>query len=185
MSKLNAAYQKLVSLDIQIRDRKPLLPLSQNGQGTWSGIGFSLNGLFYVAPINEIAEILEVPRLTQVPGVSLWVKGVANVRGRLVPVLDLMQFFYSRYSKAQIKRQRLLILESGEFYTGVVVDEVSGMQHFQADGFLPQVRIMDKLLKPFITGGYVDGEKIWPVFSPHKLFEDKKFMKLESLENCL
>ena len=75
-----------------------------------------------MSPIDEIAEILEIPRLTKVPGVGPSVKGVANVRGRLIPVLDLMQFFYARHSKVQAKRQRLLILESGDLYSGIVVE---------------------------------------------------------------
>ncbi len=172
----------LVDLDHQVRERQPVLPLSREPQKSWSGIGFSLNGFYYVSPIDEIAEILEIPRLTTVPGVHPWVKGLGNVRGRLVPVIDLMQFFYGRMSAVQLKRQRLFLIESNEHVAGVIVDEVLGMQHFLVDSFLPQVRVMDQHIRPFITGGYSVGEKKWPIFSPLLLFKNTEFMTLEAEE---
>ena len=36
--------------------------------------------------------MLAVPPLTRVPGAKTWVKGIANVRGQLLPVLDLRQY---------------------------------------------------------------------------------------------
>ncbi len=58
-----------------------------------------------------------------------WMKGVANVRGRLMTVMDLSRFL-GQPSELQEKRRRLLVLDQDDLYTGVIVDEVLGMQHF-------------------------------------------------------
>lgn len=179
----NVAYDKLLAMENAIRARQPVLPLSDEAKLSWSGIGFSLNNCLYAAPINEVAEIVEIPRLTQVPGVCDWVKGVANVRGRLVPVLDLMQFFFAQQSQVHTKQQRLLILEHHDVCTGVIVDGVSGMQHFPENSFLPRIRIKDDCIMPFVAGGYLEApQRVWPVFSLLRLLDDQRFMKLEWVE---
>ena len=58
------------------------LPQQIDAMTTWSGIGFNLMGLRFVVPMTEVAELLERPGSTRIPGVKPWVKGVANVRGR-------------------------------------------------------------------------------------------------------
>ena len=73
-------------LNIADRSRRNASALPQQVEVLlWGGL---LAGIF-AADMNDVAEILQPPRLTKVPGVRSWVLGVANVRGRLVPVMDL------------------------------------------------------------------------------------------------
>jgi purine-binding chemotaxis protein CheW len=57
--------------------------------GTQQYLTFVLGGDSYAAGINSIREILEVPSLTRVPLVPAFVRGVINLRGSVVPVIDL------------------------------------------------------------------------------------------------
>src|SRR4051812_6716027 len=43
----------------------------------------------YAVPMSAIAEVGRVARMTRVPGVPLWIAGVSNWRGRILPVVDL------------------------------------------------------------------------------------------------
>lgn len=130
------AFQALVNLAMQSRRSAKGLPSQIDTQPHWSGIGFELLGRHFVAPMGEVSEMLEVPYYTRLPGVKPWVKGVANVRGRLLPVCDLAVFLGGRI-QAPRKQQRILVLENQDLYTGLLVDRVLGMQHFPVDTYSP------------------------------------------------
>jgi len=153
------------------------LPSPSEAVEYWRGVGFILAGKRYVAPMSDIDEILTSPKLTPVPGVKHWVQGVANVRGRLVPIMDLASFFGGRATS--LRTQRTLIIEKGELLNGLVVDAVLGMQHFPVDSrqAVSSSGIPEKTL-PFISGVYQrDGEQ-WPVFSFDALAKDEHYMDI-------
>lgn len=177
MSEANAAFLKLAELQRRCRERASGLPQQADIVEYWSGIGFTMDGLKYVSPIPEVSEILPVPRYTRVPGVLGWMKGIANVRGRLLPIMDLIGYF-NRKSPLQEKRRRLLVLDHGDVYSGLVVDDVMGMQHFPVDSYSPESGEPDENIAPYTDGAYTREDGRWIVFSPVRLAQDPKFMQV-------
>ena len=173
------AFNKLVDIEKRSREHASDLPQQVAAKTMWSGVGFSLAGNRYVVPMREVAEISHVPRFTQVPGVQSWVKGVANVRGRLMPVLDLMSFL-DRVSEFPLKRRRLLVIERGELYSGLVVDAVLGMQHFSVDSFVNELPGSFQVTRPYLKGAYQRDDEVWGIFSLHALAQDPQFMNVAS-----
>lgn len=140
----------------------------------WTGVGFSLLGQRLVSPMGEVSEILILPALTRLPRVKPWVRGVANVRGRLMPVISLAAWFGTQASTPW-RGQRALVVETGEMYCGLLVDEVHGLKHFAAGAFRGESQGAGALA-PFLEGTYggTDGE--WMVFRPSRLLADKQFL---------
>lgn len=155
-------------------DKAQGLPAQVNIATHWSGIGFNLLGHRMVAPMGEIVEILKVPSYTRLPGVHPWVLGVANVRGKLLPLFDLEAFFGGQLSN-QKQRHRVLILEMGEMYSGLIVNEVFGMQHFPIDTFTQSVSSTVEKMGQYTNGSYVQMDMNWMVFSPYLLAKDPRF----------
>lgn len=149
------------------------LPAQVDIKPHWSGIGFKLAGHRFVAPMGEVSEIMAQPPSTRLPGVQSWVRGVSNVRGRLLPLIDLESFFGG--SLGGRKSRRVLALELGDLYTGLIVSEVYGMQHIPVDSFRDEVPEAIDTLKPFLAGSYHHNDKIWSVFSPFKLAQNAEF----------
>mgnify|MGYP000660447196 CR=1 FL=1 len=170
-----AAFEALVDLARRSKRSAKDLPAQVDIKPHWSGVGFSLMGHHLVAPMGSIAEMLEVPSYTRLPGVQPWVRGVANVRGRLLPLFDMAAFFGGRLSGHR-KRRRVLVLDMGEVYTGLVVDQVLGMQHFPVDAFSAAAGDIDSDLQAFASGSYQqqDGPR-WTVFNPAELGGDARF----------
>lgn len=139
----------------------------------WSGIGFMLAGHRFIAPMGEVVEILAQPPATRLPGVQPWVRGVSNVRGRLLPLIDLESFFGG--SLGNRKSRRVLALELGDLYTGLIVSEVFGMQHMPVDSFREEVPEEVETLKPFLAGSYYYNNATWSVFSPFRLAQNAEF----------
>ena len=179
MSDISPAYIKLVDIAARSRKNANDLPQLVEIKDYWTGVGFSLGGTNYVAPMDQISEILTVPRFTHVPGVQTWVRGVSNVRGRLMPVMDLLTFL-DKKSDIQWKRRRLLIVESGDLYSGLVVDEVLGMQHFAVDSFVNELPSTFSFSRKYLTGGYATEKGYWGLFSLQKLASDPRFLNVAS-----
>ncbi|MBT8148494.1 MAG: chemotaxis protein CheW, partial [Gammaproteobacteria bacterium] len=106
----------------------------QDLTNAWSGVGFSLCGHTLVAPMGEVVEIITLPRYTLIPAVKPWVMGIANVRGKLLPIIDTEHFFGSKLTGAK-NSFRVLIVETASVYVGLVVSKVFGLQHFDGAAF--------------------------------------------------
>lgn len=177
MSTASEAYSILADYFQRCRNTALELPQRQDVVQYWSGIGFLLDGRRYVAPLEQVSEILTVPSYTRVPGVESWMKGVANVRGRLMAVMDLTGFLEKR-TELKEARRRLLVLDHGELYTGMTVDDVYGMQHFDAEAYESEPGDVDDAVRPYITGAYQRDGDSWQVFSIELLAEDPRFLQV-------
>jgi len=170
-----SAFQALTDLASKCRQAARGLPARQDAAPRWSGIGFSILGQKFVTPMSHVSEMMDVPDSTRLPGVHPWVIGLSNVRGRLLPLFDLAHFL-GGVAKGNKKNHRVLVLETDELYSGIVVDMAFGMQHFTSDSFEQCDVPLDGSLQGFIEGAYrdVDGNA-WPVFSMAKLAADARF----------
>ena len=177
MAESRTAFELLLDIDRLCRARAADLPSQPARQQTWSGIGFRIGQGCYVAPLGEVSEVLPELRLALVPGVKPWVKGVANLRGRLLPVMDLCGFF--GYESSALRRQRrVLVVEHHEVFAGLMVDEVLGMQHFvQASLASSPLQPPEPGMAPFIHGCF-EREQPWWVFSPFTLVQSPGFLEV-------
>ena len=176
MADNHTAYQTLKALANKSLRSAQQLPAQIDVAPQWSGVGFSLLGQYFVVSMGELNEMLELPVYTKLPGVAPWVKGVANVRGRLLPVFDLAAYFGGALSGAR-KQQRLLVIDREQIYSGLWVDQVFGMQYFPADTYTDQ--LPDQLpasLRLFVDGCFVQGGRQWTVFHPLRLLEQEQFL---------
>jgi twitching motility protein PilI len=174
MPEPQAAFKALLDLAERSRTTATGLPAQADIRPQWSGIGFSLMGNYFVAPIGEVSEMLQIPNYTHLPGVQPWVKGVANVRGRLLPLFDLAVFFGDRLTGSR-KHRRVLVLETETLYSGLMVDRVFGMQHFPMDEYNQQPGLIPDNVAPFVTGSYPLAGQQWSLFRPALLADDPRF----------
>ncbi|WP_347902502.1 chemotaxis protein CheW [Pseudomonas purpurea] len=177
MAESLTAFELLLQIDARCRLLAADLPSQHTRQHGWSGIGFRIGERWYVAPMGEVSEVLHEPRFTQLPGVKPWVRGVANLRGRLLPVMDLCGLFGVELSTVR-KQRRVLVVEHNEVFAGLMVDEVLGMQHFDQGSFRPDAAdTAQGSMAAFIKGRF-EREQCWQVFSPFALAHSQSFMNV-------
>lgn len=87
-------------------------------------VTFFLNSEEYALPIGEVQEINRVGEITRVPNAPAHVIGVINLRGRIVPVLELKQRLRLGQTKLT-KESRIVVVEHGQKVLGLMVDRVS------------------------------------------------------------
>ena len=99
-------------------------------QGTTGAIGdeqvvvLDLAGEAYGVEIGRVEEIIRMQSITRIPNGPAFVEGVTNLRGRVIPVLDLRKRFGLPASDPT-RRSRIVVGELGEHTVGLVVDGVS------------------------------------------------------------
>lgn len=151
------------------------LPAQKQIAHTEKLIGFSMFDTEYVIPLNEINEVLEVPKCTKLPRVKSWVLGVANVRGRLLPIIDFAEFL-GRQLSGSSRARRVLVFEVEGTYIGLIVDRVAGIRALPVECYQPASETGP--LGSFIDGKFVDDGEIFELFRPQRLVENSLFMNV-------
>jgi chemotaxis signal transduction protein len=80
----------------------------------------------YAVPLNSVDHVMQVPPLSRVPGGPLWLAGVANWRGRVLPVVDVRPLLGVERTVLP-GSGRILVLADGEVRAGVLVESVLGL----------------------------------------------------------
>jgi len=163
--------------DIQQRSQKSAAKLTQQDDlhGAWTAIGFRISDNHFLVPLNETREIFTVPaQITTVPKSEPWVYGIANLRGELLPLFDLKYFLYGTPTKVN-KRSRIIVNNHPDLYSGLLLDEVFGLKHFQQEPKGHET-LSDSAISTYITGSIAQQDMNWSVFSFNKLAADFRFL---------
>lgn len=142
----------------------------------WSGIAFRLGARKLLTPLGEVVEVLEYPELATIPGTRPWLRGLANIRGRLMPVVDLAGYLHGTPTRLTAKT-RVLVIEHNDLYTGIVVDEVMGMRHFLNREYTTEDHPVEDYLRPYTRHGFLRGDGYWAVFSLFALAGTPQFLQ--------
>lgn len=170
--------QELVQLLHGIEQRSQAhalgLPMQEAPPESWEGVMFSVLGSRLVMPLREVVEMLPFPPVvTRVPGAQAWVRGVANIRGNLLPLIDL-QSFLGGSPISPDRHSRVLVINHEEIFAGLLVERVMGMRHFLQDR-CSDFSQMDGVLGNYVRMAFEQDGEIWPVFSAYALAESPEF----------
>ena len=97
---------------------------------------FELANEFYGINIAIVESIIKMQAITQLPQSPVYVKGVTNLRGSVLPVIDLRSRF-ALQPKEDTRQTRIIIVTMGSIKVGVTVDGVSEV-----------LRVSDELIEP-------------------------------------
>lgn len=171
------AFEFLQTVEIRSFENAGLSSREQDLSRFWTGVGFRVAGNDYLVNLKEVAEILSIPQHTRVPGAKSWVKGLANVRGTLIPIMDLHGFL-GRKTPASLRRQRLLVVNYSGVHCGIIVDEVLGLNHYEDENWVKEVEVADDAMAPYLSGGFYNEDKLWNVFSLFTLADTPAFRQV-------
>lgn len=152
------------------------VPEQIEAPGLWRGIGFRIGDRHFVGSIAEVNEILTLPLLTVVPGAKSWLLGIANVRGNLVPVIDLRDFVGGGRS-VPTDATRVLIVRQHGGSAGLLVDEVLGQRSFSEEQLAATVGEADGKYGRFVGENVQLGDVLWGLFSVAALARSTEFQQ--------
>ena len=113
-----------------LRELERLARTALAGQGRdaasereWVGVALRMSAENFLVAREETREVLGYPSVvTRVPGAKPWIRGIANVRGQLLPVVDLRAFLGSGVTNVS-RSARVIVANHREVPAGLLVDE--------------------------------------------------------------
>lgn len=143
--------------------------------GEWVGVALRMAGELYLVARDEAREVLGVPApLTRVPGARTWILGLANVRGQLLPIIDLRGFLGSGPTPVT-RNSRVIVVNHRDIPAGLLVDEVLGFRRFADAEFTAERPSTIVQCDRYIAGSFRRGSEQWPVLGLRTLLEDPLF----------
>jgi purine-binding chemotaxis protein CheW len=156
------------------------------GAGTDRYLTFVLGGEIYALPILDITEIMEFRSLTVVPMMPSFIRGVINLRGRVVPVVDMAARFGRGMTQVARRTSIIIVETSGQSGDdgdesasdmGIMVDAVNKVVHLSADDIEPPPAFGAGIRSDFISGmAKYDGQFIIVLDVSHVLSVEEMVM---------
>jgi twitching motility protein PilI len=146
----------------------------------WVGVACRMGGETFLIAREETREVLGYPAvITRIPGAKNWVKGLANVRGSLLPMLDLRQFLGSGATSPG-RNTRVVMVNHRDVPAGLIVDEVLGFRRFAESEFNAEAPPTVIRCDVYLAGAFRRGGEVWPVLSLKTLVESQSFLQAAS-----
>ena len=143
----------------------------------WVGVGFRIGQDHFVADRDQVREVLMLPTsMTRVPGAKRWLLGIANLRGHLLPLIDVKMLLGS--GRTSLRRvTRVISVNHRDIPAGLVVDEVLGFRRFNDREFVDRWPETALRCDRFVNGAYQRAADTWPIFGLYDLIESNTFLQ--------
>ncbi len=157
----------------------PDLPEEAQVANMWSGIGFRVGNIHLLAPLDQVKEVLICPDSAPIPGTKSWLKGIANVRGNLITIVDMAEYF-GKEPVFLDDRARIMVMNIEDLNTALLVNDVFGLRHFDEDEDKRDIPGLDDPVDAHITGAFLKENVLWGVFDMHSLAASASFQNVGS-----
>ena len=143
-------------------------------------VTFSLAEKDYAIDIMHVKEIAKAGRFTYVPNTLPFVLGVYNLRGEIIPILDLRLFFNIDVSTDNEKKmQNLLILTVEDQTFGLVVDKIDKVVGVQKSTIQPPHPLFGDINIKYISGVVESNNRLYVLLDVIKIFAAKESVEKE------
>jgi len=130
---------------------KAVMENSAVGEEVLQFVTFTLNNEQYAVDILNVQEINRITEITRVPNSPAYVEGVINLRGKVIPVINLRRKF-SFDDKTTDNTSRIIIMEINGITNGLIVDSVSEVLRVPSSIIEPAPPMSSDLSSKFIKG---------------------------------
>lgn len=114
-------------------------------------VGFRVGSETFGVSIQTVHEIVRVMEVTAVPDAPVYIEGVINLRGKIIPVVDLRKRFGEKTITTS-KKNRILVAEIGSKMVGLVVDSASEVLKIPPSDVDPPPNVFEEGELNYVTG---------------------------------
>jgi len=146
----------------------------------WKYLTFTLGSEAYGLDIKYVTEIIGVQEITEVPQLPEYIKGIINLRGKIIPVMDVRLRFRKPFREYN-DRTCIVVVETKDISVGLIVDAVSEVISIQDQDIVPPPNLNKELGNKYIKGiGKVKNE-VKLLLDCDKLLSSDEIQNLESI----
>jgi purine-binding chemotaxis protein CheW len=143
-------------------------------------INFTLGGDEYAVEIQKVREVINFRELTPLPKAPSFVKGIINLRGEVIPVIDLREKLGLAH-EAYSALTNVIIVEIGRKAVGVVVDDVRHVIRLAPGEVAPSPPFIGGLSGKYVSGVAKIGERLVVVLDMERILSASEMIALRSL----
>lgn len=120
---------------------------------------FGLGKEEYGVDIIEVQEIVRLQEITQVPNAPDFVEGIINLRGKVIPLIDLRKRFGFAAGEHSADT-RIIVISISDSLVGIIVDSVSEVLRLNDEDMEPPPRIVAGIGREYIKGVGKIGDRL-------------------------
>ena len=142
---------------------------------------FRLSKEDYGIEIQFITEIIGIQKITEIPDMPNFIKGVINLRGKVIPVMDV-RLRFNMVPKDYDDRTCIIVVNINDIVVGLVVDEVSEVVDIPEDQIEPPPRTSKKGTgSRFVKGIGKVGEDVKLILNVSTLLNDEELNSITDI----
>jgi twitching motility protein PilI len=167
-------FDRLRDMVVHIQQNSAPVPIAQPYVEYWYGAAFEVIGVRCVASMKEARKVVNLTPTVPIPGVKPWVRGLANIGGRILSIADFAAFLSN--GEAVSSGKQALVVSGWGIHAGLVIDASFGGVKFPADSLRQDLPVAEQL-QPYVSGVFPSDEGDYAVFDIERLLSDPDFMK--------
>ncbi|MGN7453802.1 chemotaxis protein CheW [Paenibacillus pasadenensis] len=145
-------------------------------------IVFSLGEEEYGIEVDKVKTVERLMPITRVPKTPAFVKGVVNLRGVVVPVIDLRGRFGLAETE-QTEATRIIVVSSGEMEVGFIVDRANDVTDISSDQIELPPEVVGGIQAKYLRGvAKTDGGRLLVMLNLSEVLNKSELVQLEQME---
>lgn len=141
--------------------------------GSISLVTFRLGSGEYAIDIMQAKEIIKIEKITLIPNAPDFVEGVINLRGNIIPIIDLKKRFKIEDLTNQEKNTGIIIVKIDNLDMGIIIDSISKVVSIANSNIQPPPPMFSGIGQRYIKGVGKIGDKLLVVLDLAKLFTEE------------
>lgn len=142
-------------------------------------VGFNVHREFFGVPIEEVKEIVRVPEITAVPDTPSFLNGVINLRGKIVPVIEMSRRLGAA-STGMKRSNRVLVLDLEGTTVGLLVDSASEILKISEDLIEQPPGLVSSIGARYVSGVGKLKNRLIVLLNLQRLLSEEELRKAES-----
>lgn len=143
---------------------------------------FMLNKAYYGVPILQVQEIVKMTEITELPNTPDFVQGIVNLRGKIIPIIDMRKRF-GLPQEAIDENWKILILKAEDVLFGVMVDQISEVEKVAANLIEKPPKIVAGVNGKFINGIAKTENRLLILLDIAKILSDEEKELLQDIDS--
>ncbi len=144
-------------------------------------VGFKIRDDDYAFEIMKVVEIIRLKDITEVPTAPDFIEGVINLRGKIIPIIDLRRRFGMDDKEANIMFRIIIVEYAKHQLVGVVVDEVTKVVNVKDSEMLPAPSTLTGVGGRYIQSIVKTADRIIVLLDIEKIFTDEEQDELKTI----
>ncbi len=135
----------------------------------------------YGVDVHQVQSIEKIQPITRVPGTPLFVKGVINLRGNVIPIIDMRRRF-GFVPLEHNEQTRIMIVGVGELEVGLIVDSCNDVIDIPIESIEPPPSVVGGIKADYLDGIVKVNDRIFILLNLDKVLDEEELGQLEQME---